>query len=133
MEKVKVLITGPVNNDFPSLIAKLSSLQKSKAGPFHICFCTGPFFGSSGSDGDGGKTNAGNEKNESYQKAKDFLNQGSPIPLYFCDVGLVPSGINLPSYEELNAEDVQDEAEISLDDDDDDEDDNKGEKITLEL
>ncbi len=104
MEKVKVLITGQVNNDFPSLISKLSSLEKSKAGPFHVCFCVGPFFGSTL-----------DKANEDYQKAKNFLDQGSPIPVYFCDAGSVPPGLLLPSYE-LSAKDMKDEAEILLDD-----------------
>jgi hypothetical protein len=45
MEKIKVLITGAVNGDFESLSTKLKALQKSKAGPFDMCFCVGPFFG----------------------------------------------------------------------------------------
>jgi hypothetical protein len=128
MEKFKVLITGPVNNDFPSLTKKLSSLQKSKAGPFHVCFCVGPFFGnnsgtasgdsSNGVDGGDGKA----VKNEDYRKAKDFLSEGSPIPIYFCDVGLLPPGIDIPSYK-LDEEDIKDDAEILLDDDDDEEED----------
>ncbi len=108
MEKVKVLITGPVNNDFSSLKTKLSSLQKSKAGPFHVCFCVGPFFI---------KSNASIEPEEEsvyFQKAKEFLEEGAPIPVYFCDVGQVPSGLKLPKYV-VDPTDRKDDAEIDLD------------------
>lgn len=113
MEKVKVLITGQVNNDFPSLVSKLSSLQKSKAGPFHVCFCVGSFFGSTSTDA---STDASDDTNkEDLEKAKNFLDQGSPIPIYFCDLGSVPTGLQLPSFE-LSAKDMNDESEITLDD-----------------
>jgi len=63
MDKAKVLITGPVNGDFDSLKSKLSSLQKSKAGPFDICFSVGPFFHAENDDDD----------LESCQKNKEFF------------------------------------------------------------
>ncbi len=108
MEKVKVLITGSVNNDFPSLLAKLSSLQKSKAGPFHVCFCVGPFFKSNASSLEG------EDESENLKKAQNLLQEGSPsIPIYFCDAGQVPSGLNLP---EQDDESKKDDAEIDIDD-----------------
>ena len=119
MEKVKVLVTGPVKNDFTSLTSKLSTLQQSKAGPFHVCFCVGPFFGNK-SHGDDNKTknengkDEGGEKDEQYLQASNFLNKGSPIPIYFCDTGVLPTGIKLPSNEEI----VKDKDEIDLDDED---------------
>ena len=42
--KVKVLMVGPVNGRLRLLSEKLHSLQGSKAGPFDICLCSGPFF-----------------------------------------------------------------------------------------
>ena len=42
--KVKVLMVGPVNGRLRLLSEKLHSLQGSKAGPFDVCLCSGPFF-----------------------------------------------------------------------------------------
>lgn len=121
MEKVKVLITGSVNNDFPSLVTKLSTLQKSKAGPFHVCFCAGPFFMKGGN----GVTLDSHEESEQLKKAQKFLEEGSPIPIYFCDLGQVPSGLSLPKQDD---ESKKDDAEIDLDCDDNDGEDDKSEK-----
>ena len=56
----------------------------------------------------------GNEEQiENFKKAQTLLEEGSPIPIYFCDVGQVPSGIKLPKPEG----DKKDEAEIDLDND----------------
>mmetsp|Transcript_10289 Transcript_10289/g.14549 ORF Transcript_10289/g.14549 Transcript_10289/m.14549 type:complete len:962 (-) Transcript_10289:1227-4112(-) len=101
--KVKVLVTGAVNGNFEALNIKLNTLQKSKAGPFHICFCVGPLFSST---------------NSTVEKSQQFLQEGTPIPLYFCDIGTLPNGITLRS--PLRSKSESDEAEISLDDDDDD-------------
>ena len=102
MDKIKVLITGPVNGSYHDLKAKLASLQKSKAGPFDMCFCTGAFFSSSSSE-----------------QTQEILKEGLVLPTYFCHVGILPSGITLPVPELAE----QDDAEISIDDDDDDDDD----------
>jgi Protein similar to CwfJ C-terminus 1 len=45
MSKVKVLLVGPVQGNIETLVDKLKNLQSSKAGPFDVCFCVGPFFG----------------------------------------------------------------------------------------
>ncbi len=110
MEKVKLLVTGPVCNELTSFTSKLSTLQKSKAGPFHACFCVGPFFGNKAN-----QKQSDNIKEDDlrYQQAKELLTNGAPLPVYFCDLGLLPQGIYLP----VNEEKVKDEAEISLDDD----------------
>ena len=42
--QLKILLAGPVAGQLAHLSAKLSTLQNSKAGPFDVCLCTGPFF-----------------------------------------------------------------------------------------
>jgi len=103
MDKVKVLICGPVNGSFDAFNSKLLSLQKSKAGPFKVCFCVGPLFNSS----------------SNREETERILTIGTPLPVYFCDVGTLPSGIDI-----LGPPDQKnkDSAEISLGNSDDDED-----------
>ncbi|KAL9188653.1 hypothetical protein ACHAXT_007031 [Thalassiosira profunda] len=42
--RTKVLLVGPVAGRLRLLSDKLRALQKSKAGPFDVCLCAGPFF-----------------------------------------------------------------------------------------
>jgi diadenosine tetraphosphate (Ap4A) HIT family hydrolase len=42
-KKVKVLLFGCVNDQITTFVTKVTSLQKSKAGPFDVCFCVGSF------------------------------------------------------------------------------------------
>lgn len=42
MVKVKLLLVGSVGQHVDDLVERLTSLQKSKAGPFDACFCVGP-------------------------------------------------------------------------------------------
>jgi diadenosine tetraphosphate (Ap4A) HIT family hydrolase len=42
--QLKILLVGPVAGQLTHLSNKLSTLQNSKAGPFDICLCAGPFF-----------------------------------------------------------------------------------------
>jgi hypothetical protein len=137
MEKVKVLITGPVNGAISDLTLKLTSLQKSKAGPFDLCFCVGPFFSSSekreseirsllqvpkdnvqddahgnGNNDDHDDNNINNSSNSSNNSRMDIQ---LPLPVYFCDVGTLPKGLVLPTFHP--PVDVQtDDAEISIED-----------------
>lgn len=39
--KIKILITGEIGENVTDFVSKLTSLNKSKAGPFHACFCVG--------------------------------------------------------------------------------------------
>ena len=39
--KVKLLLVGPIGDQIDDFITKLTSLQKSKAGPFDACFSVG--------------------------------------------------------------------------------------------
>lgn len=43
-KRAKVLMVGPVNGQLRLLSDKLRTLQRSKAGPFDVCLCAGPFF-----------------------------------------------------------------------------------------
>jgi hypothetical protein len=137
-KKVKVLITGPVNNDFESFVSKLDTLSNSKAGPFDICFCVGPFFGNKASGNtstnnsniDNEKINNDNGNDETgrdekavntdgdYEKAQAFLKKGTSLPVYFCDIGILPNGIDIPLYD-TDPEDIKDNNEILLDDEED--------------
>ncbi len=114
-DKIKVLITGPVNGAFTDLATKLSSLQSSKAGPFDMCFCVGPFFASSAEKD--AATSPDTITTATTAVAKDMMEKGMPLPVYFCDVGTLPPGISLPGI--IDSESIKDEAEISLDDDED--------------
>ena len=117
--RAKVLLVGPVHGQLRLLSEKLTTLQKSKAGPFDVCFCSGPFFGntttttsSSSSGGGGGGV---------VDEVKELMN-GSitfDVPVVFVDVG---SGGYPEELEQIAKakEDVlkKDEDEIDLDDDD---------------
>lgn len=118
MEKVKILITGPVKGSIQDLSLKLQSLQKSKAGPFDMCFCAGPFFSS----------------DESHKEiTQKILNGGDdgagvkididlPLPVYFCDVGTLPAGCELNLYNHENdAKKDDDEIDLSPEKDEDEE------------
>eukprot|EP00956_Cyclotella_meneghiniana_P005353 scaffold6753_cov36-Cyclotella_meneghiniana.AAC.3 len=79
---IKVLLVGPVLGRLSHLSAKLSSLQNSKAGPFDVCFCAGPFF----------QTNKGNDNSEgdddndvvpSFVLPVVFVDEGNGIPPRF--------------------------------------------------
>ncbi len=115
--RAKVLLVGPVNGHLRLLSEKLTSLQKSKAGPFDVCFCTGPFFGSSSNDDD-------DEAKRILilnEEVKDIMNGSLPfdVPVVFVDVGSggYPGGLQQIAKAK---EDVlkKDEDEIDLDDDD---------------
>ena len=95
MSKIKVLITGPVSGSIADVTAKLTSLQNSKAGPFDMCFCVGPFF------------------NHTQSTTASLEEINMPLPVYFVDVGVLPDGMELPSIKVVS----KDEAEISIDDD----------------
>jgi len=43
-KRAKVLMVGPVSGRLRLLSDKIRSLQESKAGPFDVCLCAGPFF-----------------------------------------------------------------------------------------
>mmetsp|Transcript_28545 Transcript_28545/g.40886 ORF Transcript_28545/g.40886 Transcript_28545/m.40886 type:complete len:190 (+) Transcript_28545:96-665(+) len=88
--KVKLLVCGAVTGKFSTFASKLTSLHGSKAGPFDVCFCVGPFF-SSGSNT--------NDESSLKEDAMALLS-GSinlPLPVYFMDIGRLPEGIDLES------------------------------------
>jgi hypothetical protein len=99
-EKVKILVCGPVLGQFHALRDKLASLQSSKAGPFDVCFCVGPFFDSSGNE-DKKETAVqllgenGNEKTAGVSAQAPTLK--FPFPVYFTDTGRIPEGVHLNS------------------------------------
>jgi Protein similar to CwfJ C-terminus 1/Protein similar to CwfJ C-terminus 2/RNA recognition motif. (a.k.a. RRM, RBD, or RNP domain) len=76
MLRIKLLLIGSIGDDVDELISKLSSLQKSKAGPFDACFSVG-------------KTN------------KSIIDHEMPIPLYLQDcsrlIGHATSDPDLPA------------------------------------
>ena len=127
MDKVKILITGPVNGKVKDLTQKLNTLQKSKAGPFDACFCTGPFFSSEDDLAASTKSilssMSGSADRNQNQDPDTAINL--PLPVYFCDVGHLPKGCELNLYEKdgslknFSPSDVKkddDEIEISMDD-----------------
>ena len=114
-------MVGPVNGRLRLLSEKLHSLQGSKAGPFDICLCSGPFFH---------RTTTGKEEDSHIQKERDELIEEVmrdandlvngvlkfDIPVLFVDVG---DGLPQLMKEKLStALDAlkKDEGEIDLDD-----------------
>jgi len=138
-KRVKVLISGPINGQLTLLSNKLSTLNNSKAGPFDICVCCGPFFYSSNAASTGSSTAAvsnnkvaGDEEaadkvdNEQTSQIEAAANNDATklkngtikfdIPVLFVDVG-----DSLPAGLDVEYPKVTDDAEIDLDDDDEDE------------
>jgi len=72
--KVKIITTGPILGSFKALQTRLNNLQSSKAGPFDLCFCTGPFF----------------SRSELIDETEAMMRDGMPIPVYFCHIGEIP-------------------------------------------
>eukprot|EP00956_Cyclotella_meneghiniana_P005352 scaffold6753_cov36-Cyclotella_meneghiniana.AAC.2 len=80
--QLKILLVGPVLGRLSHLSAKLSSLQNSKAGPFDVCFCAGPFFSTNKGDDD----SAGDDDNDvipSFVLPVVFVDEGNGIPPHF--------------------------------------------------
>jgi len=92
---------------FTTLAKKLSSLQSSKAGPFDVCFCVGPFFDNSV---DALKEEAtallSNDDNDDADKATKKKRINLPLPVYFMDVGRVPEGIDLTQFGNVDANNI---------------------------
>ena len=43
-KKLKLLLFGSVGEQITPFVNKIKALHKSKAGPFHVCFCVGSFY-----------------------------------------------------------------------------------------
>jgi hypothetical protein len=93
--RVKVLVSGAVMGQFSTFSRKLGTLHNSKAGPFDICFCVGPFFDNSS------KASSTNLKDEALAllcSGKGIGNENIikfPMPVYFMDIGRLPDGVDL--------------------------------------
>ncbi|KAL3758295.1 hypothetical protein ACHAWU_004260 [Discostella pseudostelligera] len=119
--RAKILLVGPVHGQLRLLSEKLNSLQKSKAGPFDVCLCAGPFFSTSTTTITNGEEEATQIVNGEVQE----LISGSlafNVPVVFVDVGnsagAYPEG--LQQFAQLKEEVLKkDEDEIDLDDVDD--------------
>eukprot|EP00581_Thalassiosira_minuscula_P014030 CAMPEP_0183717616 /NCGR_PEP_ID=MMETSP0737-20130205/11189_1 /TAXON_ID=385413 /ORGANISM="Thalassiosira miniscula, Strain CCMP1093" /LENGTH=262 /DNA_ID=CAMNT_0025947089 /DNA_START=88 /DNA_END=873 /DNA_ORIENTATION=+ len=140
-KRAKVLMVGPVNGQLRLLSDKLRALQKSRAGPFDVCLCAGPFFrqtvvassstaATTATEAKGDENKGGEEvdpqKKErddsqaaAWKDGKDLVD-GSltfDVPVLFVDDGDgPPEGLNVPSMTEALK---KDEDEIDLDDDED--------------
>ena len=78
MSKVKILLVGPVQGQVSTLINKLKALQSSKAGPFDVCFCVGPFLGTESNNSN--REDGGEKKEEPTDLYSDL-----PLPVYLHD------------------------------------------------
>ena len=97
--KLKLICCGAVEGNFKILSEKLNSLNKSKAGPFDLCICAGPFFGADVENAaDQAKALLGNIEDQ--EGCLSF-----PFPVYFVDVGILPDGIGL-SYKSSSYENI---------------------------
>ena len=123
--RAKVLLVGPVNGRLRLLSDKLRTLQMSKAGPFDVCLCSGPFFhrttvAAPATDEDTQQNERDELKEEVTRDGKDLASGllVFDVPLLFVDVGDgLPGGLKAPSSTALDAL-KYDEDEINLDDDD---------------
>ena len=120
--RVKILMVGPVNGQLSLLSNKLRTLQNSKAGPFDVCLCAGPFFHQTiaaiNNDIDTAtkqerqtiKDNAASDEQLLLDKSLTF-----DVPVLFVD-----AGDGLPKDLQVKIDNVKkrDDAEIDLEDDD---------------
>ena len=121
--RVKILMVGPVNGQLSLLSNKLRSLQKSKAGPFDICLCAGPFFYQTATDNNDNDASAKQEsqsiKDTAASDEKLLLDKSLTfdMPVLFVDAG---DGLPADLQAKLDSMKKRDDAEIDLDDDGDD-------------
>ena len=101
-KKIKMLVVGPVLGRFGALSRKLRALQSSKAGPFDVAFCVGPFFDGGGEDAQAKALLAG-----------DGSDVAMPLPVVFVDAGRIPESVVLPGADAGAA--AKDDDEIDLD------------------
>jgi len=93
--KLKLLCCGSVEGKFHALHKKLTSLNSGKAGPFDLCLCSGPFFGSDQIEA----TSA------LLQRNNDDGGMEFPFPVYFVEEGELPKDVTLP-YEETEYDNI---------------------------
>ena len=63
-QKVKILLVGRIGDQVDPFVKKITTLQKSKAGPFHACFCVG-------------------------KAASSLVGKPLPLPVYLQDGGMM--------------------------------------------
>jgi len=121
--RVKILMVGPVNGQLSLLSNKLRTLQKSKAGPFDICICAGPFFHQTTTDNNDNdavvKQERQNIKDNAASDEKLLLDKSLTfdVPVLFVDAG---NGLPTDLQAKIDNVKKRDDAEIDLDDDGDD-------------
>jgi hypothetical protein len=135
--RVKILMVGPVNGQLSLLSNKLRTLQNSKAGPFDICLCAGPFFYQATAENNSNYNND-DATNQERQTIRDNAASDEKLLLdksltFDVPVLFVDAGDGLPKDLQAKIDNVKkrDDAEIDLDDDVDDNGDsnnNNGEK-----
>lgn len=134
-------MVGPVNGQLRLLSDKLRTLNKSKAGPFDICCCAGPFFHQTkATNNEGGSSKSSEGEEDAQQKELTELKETSikdgndlvngtikfDIPVLFVDVGDgLPQGIKVTNsaVDKLK----KDDDEIDLDEDEEGDDNEKEE------
>lgn len=127
--RVKILMVGPVNGQLSLLSSKLRTLQNSKAGPFDICLCAGPFFHQTTANNNTDDSDAGtiqerqNIKDNAASDEKLLLDKSLTfdVPVLFVDAG---DGLPKDLQAKIDNAKKKDDAEIDLNDDADDNDDN---------
>jgi hypothetical protein len=101
--RVKVLVSGAVMGRFSTFSRKLETLHNSKAGPFDICFCVGPFFDDNDSLGspdlrDEAIALMSSGKGKSGERTLEL-----PIPVFFTNIGRLPVGVDLMERDEADS------------------------------
>ncbi|KAL7472403.1 hypothetical protein ACHAXS_012810 [Conticribra weissflogii] len=120
-KRAKVLMVGPVNGQLRLLSDKLRTLQNSKAGPFDVCLCAGPFF----FHGEGGERETEEERDDAENAAAAdgaAVANGSlsfDVPVIFVDPGGGPPEGLAPKCSTRSLASVKDDDEIDLDADGD--------------
>jgi len=136
-------MVGPVNGQLRLLSDKLRTLQKSRAGPFDVCLCSGPFFhqtaASAAGAADAKKTDDGEKDDDPQKKEREELREAAlkdgkdlvdgllmfdAMPVLFVDDGDgLPEGVKVPSMTVK-----KDEDEIDLDEEEEEDGDANNDK-----
>jgi len=93
--RVKVLVSGAVMGRFSTFSRKLETLHNSKAGPFDICFCVGPFFDDNDCKASPNLRDEAIALLSSCKGKREERTLDLPIPVYFTNIGRLPVGVDL--------------------------------------
>ncbi len=100
--RVKVLVCGAVMGRFATFSRKLETLHNSKAGPFDICFCVGPFFDDNDCIASPYLRDEAIALLSSCKGKSEKRTLALPIPVYFTNIGRLPVGVDVVESHEVD-------------------------------